>query len=66
MIESARRWPTGDTMTTEQPKFPTLEDELLASQLYQAMRKLADGEKVGPTPDAPDMKKPAEAGVTKA
>ena len=65
MIESARRWPTGETVLVEQPKFPTLEDELLASQLYQAMRKLADVDKVGPTPDAPDVKKPAEAGVTK-
>jgi hypothetical protein len=52
-------------MTIEQPTFPTPEDELLASQLYQAMRKLVDGEKAGPATEAPDIDEPAEARVTK-
>ena len=53
-------------MTIDHPTFPTPEAELIASQLYQAMRKLADLAKVGPTRDVPDMKEPAEAGVTEA
>jgi hypothetical protein len=52
-------------MTIEQPRFPTPEDELLASQLYQAVRKLADGERAVSDTEAPDSNEPAEARVTK-
>ena len=49
-------------MTIEPPKFPTPEDERRASLLWQAVRESVDIENDIPAIDAPNMKKPAEAG----
>ena len=48
-------------MTIEQPTFPTPEDERRASLLWQTVCELADNDI--PATGAPDVKKPAEAGV---
>ena len=44
-------------MSIDHPRFPTPEDERLASLLYEALRALAEIDDAG---SAPGMKKPAE------
>ncbi len=49
-------------MTTEQPRFPTPEDERRASLLWQAVCELSDSDNDLPATVAPDVKKPTEVG----
>ena len=49
-------------MTVEPPKFPTPEDERRASLLWQAVCESANIENDIQATDAPNVKKPAEAG----